>query len=55
MGNISVCVGGDWWNDDKHRLSVISSRLCDCPYHEKLRWDAECDRRDNLEANDDTE
>ena len=43
---------GEWWDNPEHKLSRYAARLCDCPYHEQLRWDAECDRRDNLEVDD---
>ena len=44
---------GEWWDNPEHKLSRYAARLCDCPYHEKLRWDAETDRRDSEEDVDD--
>ena len=48
-------IAGEWWNDPQHQLSRYAMRLCDCPYHEQLRWDAECDRRDMVLPEQDEE
>lgn len=39
-----------WWQSDRHKLSIINTQFCTCPYHEKLRADAEDDARDRAEA-----
>lgn len=46
-------IAGDWWDDDIHKLSVYATRVCECPYHTKLRDDDEADRREMAEEEDD--
>ena len=49
---MQAVIAGEWWDDPKHQLSRYATRVCECPYHEKLRDDDEADRRDNLEVDD---
>ena len=42
-----------WWSSDKHQLDRVATMICNCPYHEQMRWDAECDMRDNAIEDDD--
>ena len=49
---MQAVIAGDWWDDPKHQLSRYAMRVCNCPYHEKLRDDDEADRRELEEEND---
>ena len=42
-------IAGEWWDNDKHCLDRVATRVCNCPYHQKLRDDNETDRREQAE------
>lgn len=39
-----------WWDNDEHKRNSFMTWGCTCPYHQKLRDDAEDDRREQAET-----
>ena len=52
-----MTTGAKWWESEGHKMNSLNAKFCGCPYHEKLRADAEDDKRQQaeMEANDEAE